>query len=414
MEKSNTIVIIGAGAGGFFCASNIKKDQQTRIILLEKSQKILSKVSISGGGRCNVTHNNKGIAEMAKYYPRGTQFVKKTFHAFFVPDTINWFSERGLQLKTESDNRMFPITDTSQSVIDVLTKAAKDNDVSLNLGQMVEDIKPENGQFILSIRGHNHIIADKLVIATGAFPKLEQYNWLKPLGHKIIAPVPSLFTFNIKRHPITDLMGLSVTDASVRIIGSKFQEEGPLLITHWGLSGPAILKLSARAALFLAENNYQFSIQVNFIAYKNEEELRAFLLDYQLQHPSQKISNTQGLKLPQRLLDCLLFLSGIDKDQRWTDLPKKLLNKFIKQLNNAEFSVSGKTTFKEEFVTAGGIDLKEINHQTMESKLHPNLFFVGEILNIDGVTGGFNFQNAWTTAYIAAQALSQNKKSTAL
>ncbi|HRP90758.1 MAG TPA: NAD(P)/FAD-dependent oxidoreductase [Edaphocola sp.] len=405
MNQNKTIVIIGAGAAGFFCAANIKRDKNTKIIILEKSQKVLSKVSISGGGRCNVTHNNKSIPEMAKCYPRGEQFVKKTFHQFFVQDTIQWFQERGLALKTESDNRMFPVSDSSQSVIDVLQLAAKANQVELRLGQQVEHIKPIEHQFELTIKGQKSVIADQLVIATGGFPKLEQFNWMAALGHTVVPPVPSLFTFNVKRHPITDCMGLSIQNANVKIMGSKFQEKGPLLITHWGLSGPAVLKLSAKAALFLAEKDYQFSILVNFIADKNEEELRAYFLSYQKQHPSQKISNTKGLEIPQRLLDLFLMLSGIEPEQRWTDLSKKLLNKLINQISNAEFSVSGKTTFKEEFVTAGGIDVKEINHETMESKLLPNLYFIGEILNIDGITGGFNFQNAWTSAFIAAKSL---------
>ncbi len=401
-----TIVIVGGGAAGFFCAANIVKTSGTKIILLERSQKCLSKVRISGGGRCNVTHNSDSIAVMSKKYPRGEKFVKKTFHQFFVPDTIAWFAARGLKLKAEADNRMFPVTDDSQSVIDVLTRAVARNGVDIRLGQHVYDIVPKAQGFTLRIKGHQDIHADQLVIASGGFPKIEMFDWLQHLGHEIAAPVPSLFTFNIPRNPITDLMGLSVPEGTVKISGTKLQESGPVLITHWGLSGPGILKTSAYGALQLAAMNYNFQVQVNWLANYNEESFRQHLMTYKQEHPHQKLSNITGLPIPQRLWNLLLLFSQIEETQKWVDLPAKQLNKLAKNVTALEMKVSGKTTFKEEFVTAGGIELSGVDSQTMQSKYHEGLYFAGELLNIDGVTGGFNFQNAWTTAWIAAKTIS--------
>lgn len=400
-----TIVIIGGGAAGFFCAANIPYHPDRKVILLEKSNKWLSKVKVSGGGRCNVTHNCDSISVMAKKYPRGEQFVKKTFHQFFVPDTIAWFRKRGVALKTEADNRMFPITDESQTIIDCLMQEVQQQKVSLRLQHSVQSVTPVANGYTIQLQGREPIHADVVVIASGGFPKLDMFNWLSPLGHKIIAPVPSLFTFNIPKHPITQLMGLSVPDAQVRIAGTKLQQTGPLLITHWGLSGPAVLKLSAYSALYLAEQQYQFRIQVNWLNAYNEETMRQHLQAYRQAHPQQKVLNTQGLGLPARLWEYLLQESGVVADIRWGELPARDFNRLVKHLTAFEFEVKGKTTFKEEFVTAGGIDLSEVNSHTMESKLQKGVYFAGELLNIDGVTGGFNFQNAWTTGYLAAQSI---------
>jgi predicted Rossmann fold flavoprotein len=404
-KQKPKIVIIGGGAAGFFCAANIKGEAE--IIILEKSQKCLSKVKISGGGRCNVTHNCDSIALMSKKYPRGEQFLKKAFHHFFVPDTVDWFSSRGLKLKTEADNRMFPESDDSQSVIDVLWQAVRKNTTEVRYGQHVETVSKLGNYFDIKIKGQQNLKADFVVLATGGFPKLEQYNWLQSLSLAIIPPVPSLFSFNIPRHPITQLMGLSVANASVKILETKITEQGPLLITHWGLSGPAVLKTSAYGALKLAERNYDFSILVNFLAAYNEERFRAYLMTYKNEHPTQKLVNALGIGLPKRLWEFLLDYSQIQQEQKWADLPGKLMNKLAKNVTSMEFRVKGKTTFKEEFVTAGGIDLKEVDHNTMECKRMPQLYAVGELLNIDGVTGGFNFQNAWTSGWIAANAISK-------
>lgn len=404
MKQKPRVVIIGGGAAGFFCAANIQGDAE--IVILEKSQKCLSKVKISGGGRCNVTHNCDSIAAMSKKYPRGEQFLKKAFHHFFVPQTVEWFSQRGLRLKTEADNRMFPESDDSQSVIDVLWKAIRKNNTEVRLGQHVESIAYNGLNFDLKIRAHQDVQADFVVVASGGFPKLEQYQWLSSLGLSINQPIPSLFTFNIPRHPITQLMGLSVGNANVKVMGSKIGAQGPLLITHWGLSGPAVLKTSAYGALTLAAMNYDFGILVNFLGTYTEESFRAFLLNYKNEHPSQKVINANGIGLPKRLWELLLSFSEISAEQKWADLPAKLMNKLAKSVTSLELHVKGKTTFKEEFVTAGGIDLKEIDHNTMQCKKLTQLYAIGEVLNIDGVTGGFNFQNAWTTGYIAAQSIS--------
>ena len=408
MAKERTIVIIGGGAAGFFCAANIKADSDTRIIILERSQKCLSKVKISGGGRCNVTHFSDSISDMAKKYPRGNKLVKKTFHQFFTSDTVSWFAARGLRLKAEADNRMFPITDDSQSVIDVLEKAVFENGVEVKLGQHVHNILPVEDGFLLSIKGQAELHAHQLVIACGGFPKLCQFEWLQNLGHSIVSPVPSLFSFNIPRHPITELMGLSVPNAKVKVNGTKLQQSGPLLITHWGLSGPAILKLSAYGALELAEKEYKFQLQVNFLAEHNEDTLKEFFAVYKQQHPTQKISNIQGFPIPKRLWDLLLFLSQIDEEQRWLDVPAKQMNKLLKSVTALELNVTGKTTFKDEFVTAGGVSLTEIDSATLESKLQRNLYFAGEIMDVDGITGGFNFQHAWTSGFIVGKRLSED------
>ncbi|WP_129019515.1 BaiN/RdsA family NAD(P)/FAD-dependent oxidoreductase [Edaphocola flava] len=408
MNKSThkTIVIIGGGAAGFFCAANIPHRPGQKVILLEKSNKWLSKVKVSGGGRCNVTHNADSIAAMAKKYPRGGKFVKKTFHHFFVPDTIAWFRQRGVVLKTEADNRMFPVTDESQTIIDCLMQEVQRQGVDLRMQHAVQSVSPAaDGGYTIQLQGREALFADVVVIASGGFPKLDMFEWLKPLGHQINPPVPSLFTFNIPKHPITQFMGLSVPDAQVRINGTKLQQSGPLLITHWGLSGPAVLKLSAYSALYLAEQQYQFKIQVNWLNQFNEETLRQHLLEYRQMHPQQKVMNTQGLGLPARLWEYMMQESSIAADMRWGDLPAKDFNRFLKNVAAMEFEVKGKTTFKEEFVTAGGVDLSEVDSNTMESKLQKGIYFAGEILNIDGVTGGFNFQNAWTTGFIAAQSI---------
>lgn len=399
------MVIIGGGAAGFFCAANIPYRTDQQVILLEKSSKWLSKVKVSGGGRCNVTHQCDSIAEMSKRYPRGEKFVKKSFHHFFVPDTIAWFRKRNVVLKAEADNRMFPVTDDSQTIIDCLMQEAEKQKVVLKLNHAVQAIVPSEGRFEVQLQGKAPITADAVVIACGGFPKTEMFDWIRALGHQVHAPVPSLFTFNIPKHPITQLMGLSVPNAQVRINGTKMQQSGPLLITHWGLSGPAVLKLSAYSALYLAEQQYQFHIQVNWLQEYNEETMRSHLQVYRQEHPQQKVLNTQGLGLPARLWAFLIAESGIAAEQRWADLPAKDFNRLVKNLSAYEFEVRGKTTFKEEFVTAGGIDLSEVDSRTMESKRHKGIYFAGEILNIDGVTGGFNFQNAWTTGFLAAQSI---------
>ena len=401
------VVIIGGGAAGFFCAVNVARmNPALQVTIIEKGNKLLSKVKVSGGGRCNVTHNCFSIADMIKKYPRGAAFLKKAFHHFFTTDTIEWFATRGVVLKTETDGRMFPITDSSQTIIDCLIREANKYGVEILMNREVKELKMINNLWLL-VNGDWSIQADFVCIACGGFPKAVQFGWLKNLGHTIETPVPSLFTFNMPDNAITALMGVVVENASVKISGTKLAEQGPLLITHWGMSGPAILKLSAWGARELSACNWNFKIMVNWVPQYNENTLREKMQQLRFDIATQKITNRNPFALPNRLWEYLLMQSGIKEELRWADVSAKDQNKLIKNLCVQEFEVKGKTTFKDEFVTAGGVQLNEIDYNTMQSKLTPGLFFAGEVLNIDGVTGGFNFQNAWTSAWIAAKAIAE-------
>jgi predicted Rossmann fold flavoprotein len=407
------LVVVGGGAAGFFCAINAARlNPLLRVIVVEKTGKLLSKVKVSGGGRCNVTHACYSITDMIKKYPRGGQFLKKAFHHFFTSDTITWFKERGVALKTEADGRMFPITDSSQTIIDCLMKEVNRYQVEILMNKEVKAVKRLNDKWELQFANETAIEADFICIASGGYPKPAQFEWLQQTGHTIEKPVPSLFTFNMPGNAITELMGVAVEKVIVKIAGTKLAEQGPLLITHWGMSGPAILKLSAWGARQLADNNYTFTAVVNWVPAFNEQTLKDTFQQVRFDIAAQKISNRNPLGLPQRLWQYLLQQSGINEDMRWADLPAKEQNRLIKNVCSQEFLVNGKTTFKEEFVTAGGVLLSEIDYNTMESKIVTNLFFCGEVMDTDGVTGGFNFQNAWTTGFIAAKAIAE--KSTGL
>lgn len=402
---SKHLVVIGGGAAGFFCAVNAARlNPQLQVTILEKSSKLLSKVRISGGGRCNVSHACFSIPDMIKRYPRGNAFLKKAFHHFFTTDTIEWFAQRGVPLKTEEDGRMFPQSNTSQTIIDCLLREADKHRVDIRMNADVREVQTmdQPNKFRLLLSSGEVLTADYVCIACGGFPKAAQFDWLTKTGHTIETPVPSLFTFNIPQNNITALMGISVEDAVVKIAGTKLQQNGPMLITHWGLSGPAVLKLSAWAARELADKNYHFSIHINWLPAYNENTLRDKLQQLRFDIASQKIINRNPFALPARLWEYFLNECGISNQLRWADLPAKEQNKLIKVLCGQELEVKGKTTFKEEFVTAGGIRLNEIDVNTLQSKIVPGLYFAGEILNIDGVTGGFNFQNAWTTGWIVA------------
>jgi predicted Rossmann fold flavoprotein len=398
-----TLVVIGGGAAGFFCAVNAARlNPAIKVILLEKTSKLLSKVRISGGGRCNVTHALFDRVEMSKRYPRGQHFVKKTFHQFFTTDTIQWFEERGVKIKAEKDGRMFPITDSSQTIIDCLLHEANKYGVEIRMNYEVKSIATDHSPFILQGSIPPVLKADYICIASGGYPKASMFEWLKALGHTVADPVPSLFTFNLPKHPITELMGVSVERARVKIEGSKLAEEGPLLITHWGLSGPAVLRLSAWGARELAAKAYDFKVHLNWVPEYSEQTLKEQLLSARFMQPSKKLVNHNFVQLPNRLWQFLLTASGIGEEQRFADLPAKAENALIRNLVDYTVDVRGKTTFKEEFVTAGGINLGEVDANTMMSKKVPNLFFAGEILDVDGITGGFNFQHAWTSGWIAA------------
>jgi predicted Rossmann fold flavoprotein len=411
MNNPKILVVIGGGAAGFFCAVNAARIHKgLKVILIEKSNKLLSKVKVSGGGRCNTTHACFNISELITYYPRGTSFLKKAFHHFSTSDTVSWFEERGVVLKTESDGRMFPVTDSSQTIIDCLLSEAQKYQVEIIMNadarQVSFDSKEKaatDKKFVVTLANGKEIHSDYLCISSGGLMKAAQFQWLEKSGHTIVPPVPSLFTFNVPGNAITDLMGITVPNVTVKLIGTKLQQEGNLLITHWGMSGPAILKLSSYGALELATKNYDFHFSVNWLSHFNENTLREKMQLLRFDIASQKIINRNPFGLPSRLWEFLLKISGVNEDLRWADLPAKEQNKLIKNLCSQEFHAKGKTTFKDEFVTAGGIELTEIDSNSMQSKLVPGLFFAGEIINVDGVTGGFNFQNAWTTGWIAAQ-----------
>lgn len=375
------------------------------VVILEKSNKLLSKVKVSGGGRCNVTHACFDVQELSKRYPRGEHFVRKAFHQFFTSDTIEWFEERGVKLKAEEDGRMFPVTDSSQTIIDCLLREVNKYRVELLLNREVKQLRTENSRWEIELGNSEKLVADFVCIASGGFPKLQQFDWLKGTDHTIVAPVPSLFTFNIPKHPITQLMGVVVQDATVKIQNSKLKNTGPLLITHWGVSGPCVLKLSAWGARELNERNYDFTIHVNWLNDQKEQDIKEALQLIRNKKGSQKIINNNLFQLPNRLWQFLLQEAGIKEEWRWADLPSKEQNKLVQLLCNHALQVKGKTTFKEEFVTAGGVDLKQVDPNTMQSKLHPHLFFAGEILDVDGITGGFNFQHAWTSGFIAAKTI---------
>ena len=411
MMQQKKLIVIGGGAAGFFCAVNAAANNPgLKITVIEKSGKLLSKVRVSGGGRCNVTHSCFSISELIKKYPRGEKFLKKAFHHFFTADTIKWFENKNVKLKTESDGRMFPESNSSETIVNCLLQEANKYNVEILMNREIVKIeKPtieNNYAFQIFSKDGTILEADVLCVASGGFPKLIQYNWLSGLGHSFESPVPSLFTFNIPKDPISELMGISVENVLVKINGTKFSQTGPVLITHWGLSGPAVLKLSAFAAKELSKMNYDFLIWVNWLSSYNENSILEKLRLIRNECASKKMINKNPFDLPQRLWEYHLKQCEINLETRWTDLPAKQQNLLAKQLCSQSFHVKGKTTFKEEFVTAGGIRLNEVNANTMESKLIPGLFFAGEILDVDGITGGFNFQHAWTSAWIAARAIS--------
>ena len=404
------LVVIGGGAAGFFCAVNAAR-LGIHVILVEKTGKLLSKVKVSGGGRCNITHACYDIGEMIKRYPRGGHFVRKAFHQFFTADTIRWFEDRGVQLKTEEDGRMFPVSDSSQTIIDCLMKEASAYGVDIRMHAEVvkiERVQPDGASetaFKVHLTGGRILDADAVCIACGGYPKSPSFEWIRDLGHTVEEPVPSLFTFNMPDNGITKLMGVSVPDARVRVAGSKLQEKGPLLVTHWGMSGPAVLRLSAWGARELAAVGYQFTALVSWTGELTEDAVRERLQQMRYEWAGGKVGGKNPFALPARLWEYALGVCGIRSDLRWADLPAKETNKLVRFLAGGEFAVAGKTTFKEEFVTAGGVKLNEVDPATMQSKKIPGIFFAGEILDVDGVTGGFNFQHAWTSGWIVANAV---------
>ncbi len=401
------VAIVGGGAAGFFSAIQVSLNYpQARVTIFEKTTKVLSKVKVSGGGRCNVTHACFDVNQLIKNYPRGERFLKPLFTQFGPEQTIQWFNDRSVLLKTEKDGRMFPVSDDSQTIIDCFMSELKSMQIDLVFQKSLVKLEETKGKLQIYFDDGEFMLFDKVIVTTGGSSKKTSYTWLEELGHTIVSPQPSLFTFNMPLEPICALMGVSVPLAKVSVVSEKMSAEGPLLITHWGMSGPAVLKLSALAARILSEKQYIFQIAVQWTSQK-EHELRAFLAQEMKNLIKRQISNRNPFQMPQRLWDFLLQKIEINPTKIWADLRKEELNRMMNVLCNDQYLVKGKTTFKEEFVTCGGIDLSIVHNLTLESKIISGLYFAGEVLDIDGVTGGFNFQSAWTTAFIAGQLLEQ-------
>lgn len=398
------IIVIGGGAAGFFAAAAAAAQApHARILLLEKTSKVLAKVKISGGGRCNVTHACFDPVELSKHYPRGQRELAGAFRHFQAADTVQWFESRGVRLKTEEDGRMFPTSDDSQTIIDCLIGEIRRAGVELITSAEVQALTALPDGWQVDVAGQPWF-GRRVIVTTGGSPKSSGLDWLRMLGHEIQPPVPSLFTFNMPANPVTALMGVSVPHARVRLKGDKLQAEGPLLITHWGMSGPAVLRLSAWGARWMADRQYRFVAIVNWLGDAAEEPLRQYLMAQRKDIAKRQIANRNPFGLPERLWDFLCQKSEIAPDKIWGELTNKDLNRLLNALIYDEYAVSGKTTFKDEFVTCGGVSLRSIDMRSMQSKAAPGLYFAGEILDIDGITGGFNFQAAWTTGWIAGRA----------
>ncbi|WP_417888944.1 NAD(P)/FAD-dependent oxidoreductase [Xanthomarina gelatinilytica] len=396
------VIIVGGGAAGFFAAINIaEQNPNLTIAILERGKEGLQKVKISGGGRCNVTHAEFIPQELVLNYPRGERELLGPFHQFMTGDTIAWFENKGVPLKVEADGRMFPESDSSQTIIDCFLNEAKKHKIEVMYNHVVKafekvgvswKIKTTEGEFTTG----------KLVIASGSNPKI--WKLLENLGHNILNPVPSLFTFDIKDERIQDIPGVVAQHVTIKVLDTDLCSEGPLLITHVGMSAPSILKLSAFGAIELAERDYKFEIEINFINHSFQDCLN-MLKEFKHNLAKKTVFKSTQFDLPKRLWQKLVLASEMNSNTRWADLNKQQLENLSSQLTQAVFKVDGKSTFKEEFVTAGGVDLKEINFKTFESKLHKNLYFAGEVINVDAITGGFNFQNAWTGAYIVSKSI---------
>ncbi len=400
------IAVIGGGAAGFFASiSASEANPNAQIMIYEKTSKLLQKVKVSGGGRCNVTHHCFASYKLAKNYPRGEKQLNELFKVFQAKDTVAWFEARGVKLKIEADGRIFPVSDSSQTIIDCFVDEIRKHGIQIHTNFAIEKVTKVGNQFHLQFLNGEKAQVDKVIVATGGYNNIHSYQYLSDLGHGIISPVPSLFTFNDSQKYFAELSGISVPNGIVKIAGTKFENFGPLLITHWGLSGPAVIKLSAWAAEYLASQSYAFTALVNWTGIDKEEELKTQLATFKNNHPKKKITTNPLLEIPARLWMKISELAEIEENRIWAEISQKQYNKLIENLYRCTFYIKGKTTFKDEFVTCGGIDLSEIDLTTMESKLISGLYFAGEVLNIDGITGGFNFQSAWTTAWIAGKSV---------
>lgn len=400
---TKTIAVVGGGAAGFFGAIAASSHPNGRVILIEKTKQPLAKVRISGGGRCNVTHACFDPAQLVLNYPRGSKELRSAFSRFQPRDTIQWFESRGVSLKTESDGRMFPTTDNSETIISCLMQQAKASHVELWTERGVNDCHYDKEQFILELSNGETLTCNCLLVASGNSPKV--HGWLQKLGHTIIPPVPSLFTFNLPNSPLIELAGISIPKVKAKLVEASLEQIGPLLITHWGVSGPAILKLSAWGARFLHDKQYKATLKINWLPDLSESKILSSLDSWRKKHPGKQIATDSPVDLPKNLWKTLLNMANIPKDITWTSCSKVHMKAIVHNLHETSLQIDGKSTYKEEFVTCGGVSLKEVNFKTMESKICPSLYFAGEVLDIDGITGGFNFQNAWTTSWIAGQAI---------
>ncbi len=397
------VAIIGGGAAGFFSAIAVKENfSDADVTIFEKSIDVLQKVEMTGGGRCNLTNNEtKGFV---KAYPRGEKLLKKAFQIFNHKDTMQWFEERGVPLIVqEEDNCVFPVSQDSHSIIDCLIYEAKSLSINILLRSKVIDLIPQEEKIEVVFSEGKSKTFDKVIVTSGGSPKLKGLDWLAKLNHEIKTPVPSLFTFNMPNQNITKLMGVVIENALITLQGTKLKASGPLLITHWGMSGPAILKLSSYGARLLSEQNYDFKISVNWVNQQKNEDVVALLNQIIKEHGNKKLANYRPYLLPNRLWQFLLEKIDLPADKIWREIGKKGMNKLTNILTNDTYPVKGKTTFKEEFVTCGGVSLSSINPNTLESKSVPNLYFAGEVLDIDGITGGYNLQAAWTTGFLAGK-----------
>ncbi|MCF6178134.1 MAG: NAD(P)/FAD-dependent oxidoreductase, partial [Geopsychrobacter sp.] len=397
---------VGGGAAGFFAAIAVKENYPAaEVVIFEKSQTLLAKVKISGGGRCNLTNACSGIKEFSQAYPRGGNALKKAFRVFNNRHTMQWFESRNVPLTIQEDQCVFPLSQNSQSVIDCFLAQVRELQVRIELGCGVKSIRKSAARLQLSLVGQKIETRsfDKVIVASGGSPQRDGLRWLEKLGHKIVAPVPSLFTFKMPDESVTELMGIVAENALVSIQGTKLKSTGPLLITHWGMSGPAILKLSSLGARLLSDNGYDFKVQVNWTQVRNNDEVLGRLREIVREHPQKMLVNIRPYPLPERLWRFLLHKSELLPDKKWGELGKSALNRLVNLLTNDVYAVKGRTNFGEEFVTCGGVSLESVDFNTMQSKVCENLYFAGEVLDIDGITGGYNFQAAWTTAFIAAK-----------